>query len=128
MRQLRVMIFGAIVLLLGGLVLAACGSSAASVGASNLHPGPSASGKSATIVISNFQFIPDEVVVHQGEEIIIHNEDSVGHTFTADNRSFNTGVIPPGHTVHFIIHNKPGTYPFLCLIHQFMTGTLVVVK
>jgi plastocyanin len=128
MNRLRAIIFAGILVLGAGLVLAACGSSGQSVGASNLHPGTSASGKSVTIVISNFQFIPDEVTVHQGEEVIIHNEDSVGHTFTAVNRSFNTGVIPPGHTVHIIIHNKPGTYPFLCLIHQFMTGTLVVVK
>lgn len=128
MKQLRIIIFTGIMLLLGGAILAACGSSTSSVGASNLHPGPSSSGKSVTIVISNFQFIPSEVSVHQGEEIIVHNEDSVGHTLTADNRSFGTGVIPPGHTVHFIIHDKPGTYPFLCLIHQFMTGTIVVVK
>ncbi|MCL5054023.1 cupredoxin domain-containing protein [Ferrimicrobium acidiphilum] len=128
MRQLRVIIFTGVMLVLGGLVLAACGSNASSVGASNLHPGPSSSGRSATIVISNFQFIPDQVVVHQGEEIIVHNEDSVGHTLTANNGSFGTGVISPGHTVHFIIHDKPGTYPFLCRIHQFMTGTIVVVK
>jgi plastocyanin len=116
-------IFVGIVLLVG-LLLAACGTQSTA----GIHPGPNAKSTSATIVISNFQFIPDEVTVHDGEELIIHNEDQVNHTFTAVNRAFNTGIIPPGHTVRFVVHLKPGTYPFLCLIHQFMTGTLIVVK
>jgi len=116
-------IFVGIVLVVG-LLLAACGTQSNA----GIHPGPNAQATRATIVISNFQFIPDELTVHDGEELIIHNEDQVNHTFTAVNRAFNTGIIPPGHTVHFIVHLKPGTYPFLCLIHQFMTGTLIVVK
>lgn len=126
MKPIRALRPFAVIVLAFALLLAACGSSTAST--SGIHPGPAANAKSATIVISNFQFIPDEVTVHDGEELIIHNEDQVNHTFTAVNRDFNTGVIPPGHTVHFVVHLKPGTYPFLCLIHQFMTGTLIVVK
>ncbi len=113
-------------LLAAGLALSACGST--SVPTESVNPGASASAKSTTVVIKNFQFIPNRVVVHQGEEVIVHNEDDVNHTFTADNRSFNTGIIPPGKTKTVVINDPPGTYPFLCLIHQFMTGTLVVVK
>jgi len=39
---------------------------------------------------------------------------------------FNTGNIKPGHTKSFTAPSKPGTYHYICNIHQYMTGTIIV--
>ncbi|MCL4423279.1 MAG: cupredoxin domain-containing protein [Actinobacteria bacterium] len=89
--------------------------------------GPSGN-KSTTLVIHDFAFHPKDFTIHEGEQIIVKNEDAVTHTFTADNRDFNTGDILPGQIVKITINLPPGSYPYQCLIHPFMTGVLTVVK
>jgi plastocyanin len=123
-------------LLLPGLILAlaltACGSSSSASATSSTQPtGSSASQKPATtdtIVIKNFMFTPDSLTVAPGAIVTVQNEDSVTHTLTdkADQNAFNTGPVSPNQTKTFKAPDKAGSYPFLCTIHQFMTGTLVV--
>jgi plastocyanin len=81
------------------------------------------------ITIRNFAFHPDQAVVSPGATIVVHNADPVTHTLTADagdSAHFNTGDIPAGHTVVIRAPATPGKYPYLCLIHQFMTGVIIV--
>ncbi|MHB1988766.1 MAG: cupredoxin domain-containing protein [Acidimicrobiales bacterium] len=81
----------------------------------------------ATIVIKNFAFNPADPTVTAGERIVVENEDSVVHTFTASRTpAFNTGPILPHMSKTVVAPEKPGQYPFFCLIHQFMTGSLTV--
>ena len=120
------------------LALTACGgssssssSSSASATASAQATGSPASqkpGTTDTIVIKNFMFTPDSVTVAPGAVVTVRNEDSVTHTLTdkADHNAFNTGPVGPNQTKTFKAPDKAGSYPFLCTIHQFMTGTLVV--
>jgi plastocyanin len=91
----------------------------------------SAGVKSVTIVINNFAFVPAYRVVQPGEQIRVHNEDSVAHTLTATPGAkpfgnFNTGNINPNQTKSFNAPTVPGTYHYLCSIHNFMTGVIVV--
>jgi plastocyanin len=121
------------------LGLAACSSSSSSSKAtSSASPAAASSGTSTGtsasstaphsfhLVIKNFAFHPADFTVAPGATITVTNEDSVTHTFTARDGAFNTGDIPPGHTVTVTAPTKPGSYPYLCLIHQFMTGVLTV--
>jgi plastocyanin len=73
-------------------------------------------------------FSPDSITVSPGAVVTVKNEDSVTHTLTdkANSSLFNTGPVSPGQTKTFKAPDKPGSYPFLCTIHQYMTGTLVV--
>jgi plastocyanin len=87
--------------------------------------------RTVTIVIKNFAFSPADPVVRPGEEIIVKNEDPVAHTFSsvpgvprAD--AFTSGTVLPGHSVMVEAPEQPGRYPYACLIHSFMTGTLIV--
>jgi len=80
----------------------------------------------ATITIKNFSFSPSRLTVSPGERITVTNHDSVTHTLTATDMTFNTGDIASGSTVTFTAPRTPGSYGYECLIHQFMTGTLVV--
>jgi plastocyanin len=123
-------------LLLPGLILVlaltACGSSSSASATPSAQPtGSSATQKSGatdTIVIKNFMFTPDSLTVAPGAVVTVRNEDSVTHTLTdkADHNAFNSGPVGPNQTKTFKAPDQAGSYPFLCTIHQFMTGTLVV--
>jgi plastocyanin len=116
------------------LVLAACSSSSSSSASTPSSasatgsPASQKTGTTDTIVIKNFMFTPDSVTVAPGAVVTVRNEDSVTHTLTdkADHNAFNTGPVGPNQTKTFKAPDKAGSYPFLCTIHQFMTGTLVV--
>jgi plastocyanin len=123
-------------LLLPGLILilalAACGSSSSTSATSSASAtGSSASQKTGTadtITIKNFMFSPDSLTVAPGAVVTVRNEDSVTHTLTdkTDQTTFNTGPVGPNQIKTFKAPGKAGSYPFLCTIHQYMTGTLVV--
>jgi plastocyanin len=116
---------GAFVLVLAGaLLLAACSSSGGGSGSS----GSSASAATATksVTISNFMFSPMSASVAPGSTVSVTNKDSVTHTLTATGGQFNTGDIGPGQTKTFTAPSKAGTYSYICNIHQYMKGTIVV--
>lgn len=109
-------------LIAGALLLSACGSAAVTSPATT--PAPSSSGTSITI--NNFMFNPAKLSVSPGATIQVTNKDSATHTLTATGGQFNTGDIKQGQTKSFTAPTKPGTYQYICNIHQFMMGTLVV--
>jgi plastocyanin len=128
----------ALMLMLLAILATACSSSSAEV-----HPASSTtptrglttpntsqgSAHMATIIIKDFAYHPDRLTVSPGELIKVENHDSVTHTLTSDSGDaayFNTGYIHPGQTAYIHAPQKPGTYPYLCLIHQFMTGVIIV--
>lgn len=91
-----------------------------------LPAGASSTTKSATITIKNFMFSPMKVIVTPGETIKVTNKDTVAHTLTATSGKFNTGDIGHDVTKKFRAPTKPGTYDFICSIHQYMTGEIIV--
>lgn len=79
-----------------------------------------------TVVIQNFLFAPDTLTVPAGATVTVINQDGANHTITANDGSFDTGNIAGKATGTFTAPSKPGTYPYKCAIHPFMTGTLTV--
>jgi plastocyanin len=110
-------------LLSGALLLSVAALSVAtgpSVGAS------STSSTSNTITISNFMFKPMVLTVSPGATVKVVNKDTTVHTVEATGGQFNTGNILPGKTKSFKAPKKPGKYHYICAIHTFMKGTIVV--
>jgi plastocyanin len=110
--------------------LAACGATSASSTTSNSS---SASTKNeATIVINNFKYYPATLVVSPGETVVVKNKDVATHSVTAQPGpngqapAFNSGNIAPGAQGTFKAPTTKGTYPYICDIHSFMHGTLIV--
>lgn len=120
----RLKLGAGVLLLAGALLLAACGSSTPSKSGSPASPGASSSGTS--IIISNFMFSPMSLTVSPGATIKVTNQDSATHTLTANGGQFNTGDITHNQTKTFEAPSKPGTYHYICNIHQYMMGTIVV--
>ncbi|WP_157531485.1 MULTISPECIES: cupredoxin domain-containing protein [unclassified Kitasatospora] len=112
----------------------AVSSSAASPSAAS--PSPSASSPSAAasspaasvrVSIKEFTFGPDKFTVSPGATVTVVNEDSTAHTLTATGQGgFDSGTIGGGKTATFTAPTAPGSYPFICTLHQFMKGTLTV--
>jgi plastocyanin len=107
-----------------GLVLG-CGGGAGSPAGGGGGPAtaPSSPG---TIVMKNFTFMPTPLTVAPGTKITVINQDQAPHTVTADDKSFDSGTISGGQRGEFTAPTKPGSYPYICTIHQYMKGTLIV--
>jgi len=115
------------------LVLAACSSSGSTTSTTAAPSGPVSTGASSsgavsghTITIKNFAFSPDTVTVSPGAAVSVTNDDQVAHTVTSSMGGFDTGNIASGQSKTFTAPNTPGRYSYICSIHQYMTGTLVV--
>jgi plastocyanin len=115
------------------LAVAACSGASSSASSPPTAAASTASASSGstsadTIVIKNFMFTPMTLTVSPGTVVTVRNEDSVTHTLTdkADPKLFSTGDVGPGQVKTFKAPAKAGSYAFLCTIHQYMTGTIVV--
>ena len=72
-------------------------------------------------------YSPNPAFVKVGQSVSWTNSDSIEHTATADDGSFDTDMVSPGGTSNPIVMSKAGTFTYHCAIHGFaMTGTLTV--
>ena len=80
-----------------------------------------------TIEIHNFEFQPANATVHPGDTVEWKNEDDASHTATAKTPKpgFDSGLIQSGATWRYEARDK-GTYNYICTIHPYMKGTLIV--
>jgi plastocyanin len=115
-----------VLVLSGALLLAACGGTSSKSPSASGSSGKSASASSASITISNFMFSPMHDTVTPGETVSVTNKDSATHTLTATGGQFNTGDVAQNQTKTFKAPTKPGTYNYICNIHQYMMGTITV--
>ena len=84
----------------------------------------------ATVDMSSFSFKPAEVHVSPGQTVLWTNMDPVQHTVTADDGSFDSGLLDPGGTFSQEF-DAPGTYQYYCMPHggpglQGMAATIIV--
>jgi plastocyanin len=75
--------------------------------------------------ISDFKFTPGTITVHVGDTVTWTNNGPTDHTATANDGSFNTGTLKKGQSASHTF-TKTGTFAYICSIHPFMKGTIVV--
>ena len=75
--------------------------------------------------MKNFQYQPAQLNVKPGETVTFRNDDIYAHTVTADDGSFNSGLIPGGKTWTLKI-TQPATIAYHCIPHPNMKAQLVV--
>lgn len=75
--------------------------------------------------IANFKYAPGDLTVPVGATVTFANDDAVAHTATADDGSWDSGLLETGKTWS---HTFPaaGDYPYHCAPHPFMKGTIHV--
>jgi plastocyanin len=120
-------VVAALGLVLGAVGASACGGQggAGSI-AKNAQSETGTPASHVVVTIKDFAFSPSNFTVTPGAMVTVTNRDPVAHTFTSDTGAFSTGDIAPGQTKTISAPKKPGTYPYMCTIHQYMTGTLIV--
>jgi amicyanin len=80
--------------------------------------------KTVEVNIAGFAFGPSSVQISVGDTVKWLNEDSVPHQVHGS--IFDSGLIRHGYTYSFTF-TKPGTYNYICSIHPYMQGTIIVV-
>jgi plastocyanin len=83
-----------------------------------------AAGAQAKVSITNFAFDPAVLSVKVGTKIVWTNNDIVAHTVTFTDVA-NSPVLNRGATFSRTF-TAPGTYSYICSIHPFMHGSVVV--
>ena len=99
-------------------------------GASALPPGssgptPSAHAGTTEVRMAGSRFAPLDITVSVGASVTWINDDSLPHTATATDRSWSSGNLAPGdrYSRAFAV---AGTYPYVCIYHPWMRGTITV--
>ena len=146
---------GLMLVVVGALLLAACGSNNPGARAAapttvvqapavtptpTLTPTPTiapsaqtpVSGSTQMLMIMNdsngsFGFNPSTLTIRVGTTVIWKNVSSAPHTVTSDDgQTFDSGNIAVGGTFRFTFRNA-GTFSYHCNIHPYMRARIVVV-
>jgi len=81
-------------------------------------------GSEHTVTMSSMSYGKLPTGLKVGDTIVWINRDSVPHTVTARDHSFDLRM-GPGQSVKMPLQ-KAGSFPFYCTYHAMMRGTLVV--
>ena len=96
-------------------LLAMFGLAATAIGFTSHAPKAEAQTAAKTVDIKDFQYSPADLAVKVGEPIKITNEDTVAHTVTARDGSFNVEV--PANGSATVTVPKAGNHPYYCTYH-----------
>ena len=91
-------------------------------------PKPEAPKRAASVrrtTIKNISYLQPRITVTVGTTVEWTNSDPLPHTVTANDKSFNSGLIQPGKTYRHTF-TKAGTFSYYCIPHPFMKGVIVV--
>lgn len=72
-------------------------------------------------------FAPPNLLVRVGTTVTWTNDDALPHTVSATDRSWSSGDLQPGGTFRRTFAD-PGTFPYVCLYHPLMVGTVTVER
>lgn len=89
-------------------------------------PPPLTSGRATSVSIENFCYGPTVVHLRPGESVAWINRDAIEHTVTGANRAFGSyRALKEDRSVTWQF-DRAGVYPYYCVLHPGMVGTVVV--
>ena len=107
--------------------VSACGKT----GTGSLNPvTPAVVHPAATVAvsISGFAFHPATLKIKVGTTVTWTNHMNIDHTVTANSGGFTSGHIAPGHSFSLKFKKAGRKFPYHCMIHPFMMGTIIVTQ
>jgi plastocyanin len=113
------------------LLASACGASGRATGGGGSARPAGGSGTSAaapggaTVRVKDFSFEPKQLTVPVGSKVTWTFQDSAKHNVTAKAPGLRSADLSGGASYSFTFAEK-GSYAYVCSIHQYMTGTVVV--
>jgi plastocyanin len=82
-------------------------------------------GEEVQTAMRRMAYATERIEIAVGTTVTWTNDDPVAHTVTADDGSFNSGLLNNGQTWSHTF-DEPGEFPFYCMPHPFMKGVVVV--
>ena len=79
----------------------------------------------ATVDIDNFAFTPAALTVTAGTTVTWKNEDDSPHRIGDKNGTFKSAALDTDDTFSHTFA-APGEYPYICTIHPYMVGEIIV--
>jgi len=79
----------------------------------------------ATVNIDNFKFAPATLAVTAGTTVTWKNEDDSPHRIGDQNGTFKSAALDTDDTFSHTFA-APGEYPYICTIHPYMVGKIIV--
>jgi LPXTG-motif cell wall-anchored protein len=80
---------------------------------------------SGSVTIADFSFTPGSITITQGDTVTWVNNGPTPHSATANDGSFNTGILKAGQSASHTF-SQAGTFSYFCQPHPFMKATVVV--
>jgi plastocyanin len=80
-----------------------------------------------SVVNKDFAFEPPDLTVATGATVTWTNDDGIGHTVSATDRSFTSSELQQGATYE-VTFTAPGPHTYICAIHPDMVGTITVTS
>ncbi|MRN55041.1 cupredoxin domain-containing protein [Paenibacillus monticola] len=81
--------------------------------------------KEYVVEIVNFNFSPNKIEIHVGDTVKFVNRDSIRHTATATDMSFDSDLLGQDESKTFTF-NKEGEINYACKPHPGMKGSIIV--
>ena len=78
------------------------------------------------VSIVDYSFSPGTTTVHVGDTITWTNSGKQPHSATANDHSFDTGILRSGQSAAHTF-SAAGTFTYICTVHPYMHGTVVVL-
>ena len=79
-----------------------------------------------SVRMAGSRFAPATITIAPGQTVRWFNDDTAPHTVTAADGSWDSGDLAPGGSFERRFDTQ-GAYPYVCLYHPWMTGTVLVV-
>ena len=79
----------------------------------------------AAVNIENFKFAPPAITVTAGTTVTWKNEDDSPHRIGGKNGTFASAALDTDGTFSHTF-TTAGEYPYICTIHPFMVGKIIV--
>jgi plastocyanin len=79
----------------------------------------------ATVKIDNFAFAPATLTITAGTTVTWKNDDDSPHRIGDKNGTFKSAALDTDDTYSHTFA-APGEYPYICTIHPYMAGKIIV--
>jgi plastocyanin len=79
----------------------------------------------ATVQLDNFAFTPATLTVTAGTTVTWKNEDDSPHRIGDKNGTFKSAALDTDDSFSYTFAT-PGEYPYICTIHPYMVGKIIV--
>jgi plastocyanin len=79
----------------------------------------------AAVQIDNFHFAPATLTVTAGSTVTWKNDDDSPHRVADNNGTFKSAALDTDDTFSHTFAT-PGEYPYICSIHPYMVGKIIV--